>query len=153
MSSSPTELELAEKADKLANSPTGGALALLLKAEDQILSESLSIIGDALSFAEVEPGQNASNEAPSEWLERYGYDRKRAQVAWRVANYAMLPKKDAPFGLGLAERVAVGILDAKAKQGRVHTMNVLAIQMNGAVQASIPTFEEIIVDDEAARRG
>lgn len=110
--------------------------------ESGLLERSMAILGDALSFRDIEPG---SETCPPEWRDM---DPDEAVKRLRVANAAWLGKKDAPVGLDLAKQVAVGIIKARATEKTApKTLNVTVVNMS----APLPVFDVIEVESKDDR--
>lgn len=120
----------------------------LLLLEDSILEESLVVLEASTDWAEAVPDDPDIPGEPPElprmpesWLEKYGEEGARRR--WRIARSAALPTRDAPVGLSLAMKTAVGIMAAREKRGSANVqVNVALVQMPAP-----PQFEEIDVSE------
>ena len=107
--------------------------------ENTLLETSLAVVGDALSFRDIDAG---ATEAPPDWG---GMDPDEAVKRLRMANAAWMNKKDAPVGIELAKQVAVGIIKARAtEKAAPKTLNVVQIQMS----APLPQFETVEMEPD-----
>jgi hypothetical protein len=142
--------EPGEPVESLAVTPTRQLSAkeqrqeALQAVEEEILVESLSIVENALSFQDIEPG---TQTPPPDWVERLGVEG--AQKRLRMANAAWMSNKDAPMGLQLARATAVGIIKARSseKQGN-RTLNVVQINMPAPAPPRQTAPEDRIIIEE-----
>lgn len=123
--------------------PPGGE-ALVETVTDQLFQETTTILQSALAFADIEPG---ATEPPQEWIDRFGEDG--ALKRFRIAQYAQLTHKDAPIGLEIATKVAVGI--TKAKLDRSPGNRPLNVQFVRYEQTT-NNFPEVILEEKRAKR-
>lgn len=120
-----------------AMSPAEKRHELMKGIEDEILLESSSIVRDALRGRDIEPGQD---KPPEEWAVA---DPKEAAKMLRMANYALLPKKDAPVLLDIAMSQMLGIIKARAtEQSGDRTLQMTFVQVpRPAVLDELPELE------------
>lgn len=105
-------------------------LAKLRQIEDDLLQQSLTVMDDVHGFRDIECGQT---EPPIEWIKKLGFDE--AEKRLRVANAAWLSAKEAPVGLMIAQRVAIGIIKARSSEkAQSRSLNIALVQMTMPVQ-------------------
>lgn len=110
------------------------SLPAFRKMEDELLEESASIVRDALYFGDVEfEVDSEGNPIPPDelldkWTEELGGGRKGRALAkkrLRLAKYALMPNKEAPYGLKLAQAVMNGIQRVRMADKIVqHDLNI-----------------------------
>jgi hypothetical protein len=112
--------------------------------EDEMLQKSMSIINDSLHFADVDFSQE-NPKVPDEWMEELKDDTVAVERRMRIAKYAMLSAKNAPIGLVMANRFAVGVIKARAteKVGN-RTLNVAVVQL------PVASHPYPIIDEESS---
>jgi hypothetical protein len=112
---------------------------LIEKKVDQLFEETCNVVSAAMAFADIEPG---ATECPEEWIEQFGEEEARRR--FRIAQYAQMSHKEAPFALDMATKMAVALgrckLDKKAPQGQI---NIAVVKY----EESRPKFREIEVED------
>lgn len=102
----------------------------LTALEDQILGECVAVVSAAARFAEISP---TDEEPPEDWVEQLG--EKEAWKAFRVAQQAWLPKKDAAMGVELSAKLTIGIMAARSR--RKTEQKVLQVNMVGMTPPSM----------------
>jgi hypothetical protein len=103
--------------------------------EDELLEESLRVIGGAMKFADVDPGLMEPDEA---FFQRFKDDPDPEKL-FRLIKYGQMAAARAPAGLSLAQKTAIGILKARASEkgeAKPLAIGVLVVQ-------SMPTFEKV----------
>lgn len=110
-----------------------------LKAvEDEILQESLAVLRGSLRFADIDFAAQAPD---GEFYEKFR-DEKDPDKLFRVIKAAQMKTSDAPIGLSIAQKTAIGIIKARAAdKGKIQPLNV-AVQ----IVTTMPKFEEQEVD-------
>jgi hypothetical protein len=107
--------------------------------EDELLEESLRVINGAMKFADIDPQLTEPDEA---FLERFKNDPD-PQKLFRLMKYGLMKTSEAPAGLTLAQKTAIGILKARAgDKGEVRPLAV-----NVQIVQSMPQFEKIYETD------
>lgn len=99
--------------------------------EDALLQESAGVVSAAARFNEITPSDTAP---PDEWIEQLG--EKQAWAAFRVAQQAWLPKRDAAMGIELCVKLVTGIISSRAR--RKESASVLQVNL---VEMAAPQFE------------
>jgi hypothetical protein len=113
------------------------ARARLQGLEDELFHESLSIVHDALKFADIDPGDE---EPPEQWVEELGYEA--ATKRFRLARMACLSAKEAPVGIKMAQAMATGIIRARAAdKGSSHTLNIAVVHLTEQQMPHFPSME------------
>lgn len=111
----------------------------LVGLRDELLTESMGVVRDAMRFREVDPLLQEDSDPNFKRMERE-LGREDAERAYRIAKAAWLPNNEAPAGLKLAAIIAIGILKANAaEKGAAPALNIGKVIINAA---AIPQFEE-----------
>jgi len=79
--------------------------------EDDILEQSMTVVKDAAFFREIDPGQT---KPPQHWIDELGYEEAIKRL--RVANAAWLGRKEAPYGLAMAQATMTAIVKARTTE-------------------------------------
>lgn len=109
----------------------------LREIEDSLLTQSLSVIDDTLAFRDIAP---EDTDPPPEWILQYG--KKEAMKRFRLAKAGWATKKDAPSGAAAAERVAVGIIKARAtEKAGPKSLNIAVVQIAIGTPQTFPERE------------
>lgn len=105
--------------------------------EDEVLEDALRVVASSQKFAEV----TTLVKPPQSWVEKWGPEE--AELRFRIAQMANMPEKDAPIGMKIAAKTAVGIIKAResSKAGPV-TLNLQMVAMTAPPRK----YEEIEVD-------
>ncbi len=104
----PLEGELVE-VDEMDLTTADGRREKLRELEDELLTQSLGVVGAAMDFAEIDPKK--PKEMPEVWKD---LPPEEAIKKLRIAQYALLPKKEAPTALDIATKLGVSIIKARA---------------------------------------
>jgi hypothetical protein len=108
--------------------------------EDELLSESLSVVAGAISFAEI----NGDEESPSgDFLEKFR-DHPDPEKLFRIMKAANKSAKEAPIGLAIAQRTAMGIIKARATEKAAPRPLAVSVQ----VVTAMPEFKVLDVKGE-----
>jgi hypothetical protein len=107
--------------------------------EDELLEEALTVIGGAMKFADIDPSLEAPDGA---FLERFK-DDPDPQKLFRLMKYGLMKMSEAPVGLQLAQKTAIGIL--KARAGAKGEIRPLAV--NVQIVQSMPEFQKVYETD------
>lgn len=111
----------------------------LIGLRDELLTESMGVMRDAMRFREVDP-ELARDADPNYARLEKELGPEDADRAYRIAKAAWLPANEAPAGLKLAAVIAIGILKANAaEKGAAPALNIGKVIINAA---AIPQFEE-----------
>lgn len=108
--------------------------------EDELLEQSLTTMRSALKFASVPFGGGIDGEVPDDIKLAFG---DKAPEIYRTMKAAQMPTKDAPVGLGLAQKTAAAIIRARSAEKAQPTALNLAVQ----VVVSHPQFERKTVGE------
>jgi hypothetical protein len=105
--------------------------------EDEVLEDALRVVSSSQKFAEV----TTLAKPPQSWVERWG--EEEANLRFRIAQMANVPEKDAPIGMKIAAKTAVGIIKARetGKMGPL-TLNLQMVAMT----APPKTYDEVEVE-------
>jgi hypothetical protein len=119
----PVELVRPEK--KAVVLPKKAQAAIMRSMEDEMHQESMTILHGATHFYKIEPD---AKEPPREWVKELG--KKQAWERFRLSQFALMSKKDAPVGLFLASATHASITKARAtEKGGTRTLNMISVQM------------------------
>lgn len=121
-------------AAEMAHQQTQGRLREL---EDELLSESMAVVSGAVSFAEV-PEDMA--EPDGNFYEKYK-DHPDPDKLFRIMKSAWRSAKEAPIGLAIAQRTAMGIVKARATEKAAPQPLALSVQ----VVTTMPEFKVLDV--------
>lgn len=121
----------------MAHQQTQGRLREL---EDELLSESLAVVSGAVSFAEVPEEMVAPD---GNFYEKYK-DHPDPDKLFRIMKSAWKSAKEAPIGLAIAQRTAMGIVKARATEKAAPQPLALSVQ----VVTTMPEFRVIDVKGE-----
>lgn len=87
--------------------------------EDVLLERAMSVVDDAMSFADIPYDQK---EFPEEWL--LLMTEEQAQRRFRQIKAGQMPSSHAPMGVKVALAVTTGILKARAAKGSAPKLNL-----------------------------
>lgn len=107
----------------------------LREIENGLLQESLTVLSGSMKFADIDPELTEPDEA---FMEKYGHVEDPMKL-FRLMKYGQMKGSEAPVGLILAQKTAIGILKARAadkSEARPLSVNVQIVQ-------SMPSFEKI----------
>ena len=107
--------------------------------EDELFDESVGVLRGMMSAAQIDW---ESDEPPEEWVEQMGPDAARRK--FQLAKAALLPKKDAPVLLELAQKTVLGIMKSRARD-RDH-----GHQLNVTVELSVPMPDFDVIEVESS---
>lgn len=79
--------------------------------ENKLLEESHEIVSGVMAFADIEGNEDTP---PAEWIAELGPEA--AIKKHRLARLGMMPAKDAPVGITVAQNIVKSVLAAKAKR-------------------------------------
>lgn len=108
--------------------------------EEEVLHDSLVLIGSAMRFAEIPEG----GAVPEKWIEEYG--EEEAKIRAKIAGFACMSNKDAPVALKMAVTAMLGIQKARSLRdtGGTKTLNLQIVQ----ITAPLPQFAEKEIEGE-----
>lgn len=110
----------------------------LRTVEDKILTKAMTVVQDALHFADIDMGTEV---CPAEWIDDIGPEA--AARRYRAATWAQLNQKEAPVGLKYAKEVLVGIVKARATEKQEPRKLNIAITK---IDFQLPEFPSQAVD-------
>lgn len=110
----------------------------LRNVEDKVLGKALTIVQDALHFADLDMGDS---KIPDAWVDEVGIDG--AERRHRAATWSQLNAKEAPVGLKMAKEVLVGIVKARATEKAEPKRLNIAITK---IDFQLPAFPSVAVD-------
>lgn len=111
-------------------------LARILAIEDRVYDRAASVAEAFLSFHEVSPNQE---QAPPDWIERYGAEGARQRL--EVAKAGWLPQSIAPSAAKYAIQAMVGIA-----RGRGQRVQLKASHINVKISLPAPTSAQHPID-------
>jgi hypothetical protein len=107
----------------------------LKNLEDELLEESLRVIGGAMKFADIDP---ALTEPDAAFYERFKAHPDPEKL-FRLMKYGQLNASKVPSGVMLAQKTAIGIL--KSRAGAKGEVKPLAVSVQ--IVQSMPVFEKV----------
>lgn len=108
----------------------------LKSVEDELLQESMEVLSGALQFANV---KFDAAEAPEELVKKLVAEGKDPEKVFRIMKAAQMKSSEAPVGLMIAQKTAMGILKARASDKAAPKPLNVAIQ----VVTTLPEFKRI----------
>jgi hypothetical protein len=109
--------------------------------EDELLEQSLEVVGGTCSFAELDPEK--FDKIPQKWVDDMGMEK--AAKFHRLAKAGWLPAKDAPVAITTATKVVSSIVRARAtEKAGPKSLNMNIVQLS----APLPDFEVVDVEDD-----
>ncbi len=111
-----TEMLLAQQKTELDKLRETLPIDTIRAAEDKLMAQCLDIVESSLDFAVLgfdSKGNVDEESLPLEWSLLSPVEKARKI---RLAKYACLPSKDAPYGTRLAGEMLIGIIKSRAKE-------------------------------------
>lgn len=117
-----------------------GHQASLMKMEEQIARQAASLLSASMDFAEV----TGEEEVDMRFFEeKYGMDGERA---YRLAKYGLMPLRNAPSALVMAQKLFGSVVKAAATREGSPVFNAQAVFI--AIGPG-PAYEEQVLDMES----
>lgn len=121
-------VEVVRPAPKPIVLPPKSQYAMLRSIEDELNLDAVDKLRGASFFSKIDPEETTP---PRDWVKEIG--KKAAEERLRLAKMALMPKKDVPYGLMLAESTHAGIVKARAiEKTGPRTLNMMLVQMPAA---------------------
>jgi hypothetical protein len=142
----PTEAIVPAKAAQLSVTQTQEMA--LERMTQEIFSDSMRVVSDALAARDVDPAWVKKNEdgsftltPPKEWVDTYGPEEAMKRL--RTAVHGTMKRQDAPVYLVMALSTVNGVMMARArKEGNIgRPMNVQIVQVAATGETKYPEQE------------
>lgn len=127
----------------------------LKKMENELYKESHEVVFSAVAHTfDIDP---ADPELPAEWMaelqecesqEEVEQKKRELQRRKRIAQYALLPPKEAPVALQIAAKVLGGMHKARAMEGAAPKHLNLTMVSISAPNQPVPEFPEQEIEHE-----
>lgn len=122
-------------------------LDYLRETEDQVYLEALEVVQGSMGMLEINPED--AKAIPECWKAMVlsgEMTQHEALKRTRAASYALMPGKDAPVGLKIAQDITTGIAKARAvEKGGPRSLNILMVKMT----APAPMFASMEEDESS----
>jgi hypothetical protein len=113
----------------------------LRRLEDELLANSLAVVGGVCDFAELDLAD--LDKIPEGWIEAYGPEE--AKKRHRIAKAGWMNNKDAPVAINTATKVLTGIVRARAtEKAGPKQLNINMVSM----VAPLDSLEVLDIEEE-----